>query len=82
MLEQGDSTCADPSFVHDLANRSGADATTIHVHSPALTGITFVRQPWADNPERMRSTAVAEQNQRAGSDGPSLRFPHLALVED
>jgi hypothetical protein len=77
VLERGDSACA------DLANRSGADATTIHVHSPALTGITFVEQPWVDEPARMRASAVAEQNRRARSDDlPPLRLPPLALVED
>ncbi len=83
VLERGDSACADPAFVHDLANLSGADATTIHVHSPALTGITFVEQPWVDEPARMRASAVAEQNRRARSDDlPPLRLPPLALVED
>ena len=83
VLERGDSACADPSFVHDLANRSGADATTIHVHSPALAGIMFFEQPWMDEPARMRASVVAEQNRRARSDDlPPLRLPPLALVED
>lgn len=83
VLERGDSTCADPSLVHDLANRSGADATTIHVYSPALTGFTFIEQRWANEPERMRSAAVAEQNHRARSDDlPPLRLPLLTRVED
>ena len=82
VLERGDSTSADPSFVHDLANRSGADATTLHVHSPGWTGVEFVEQPGMEELERIRSAVVAEQGRRVRSDRPPVRPPHLALVKD
>lgn len=41
ILPRGSSTCAEPSVVHALTNRSGADATTLHVYSPPLIDVTF-----------------------------------------
>jgi hypothetical protein len=41
ILHRGDTTCAGVSRVHDLANRSGAEATTLHVYSPPLDDITL-----------------------------------------
>jgi hypothetical protein len=34
-LLSGDSTFGTPTLVHELVNRSGAEATTLHVYSPA-----------------------------------------------
>jgi hypothetical protein len=41
LLHRGDTTFSGVSRVHDLANRSGADATTLHVYSPPLDDITL-----------------------------------------
>jgi hypothetical protein len=43
LLHRGDITCSGVSRVHDLANRSGADATTLHIYSPPLDDITLYR---------------------------------------
>jgi hypothetical protein len=41
LLHRGDITCSGVSRVHDLANRSGADATTLHIYSPPLNDMTL-----------------------------------------
>jgi hypothetical protein len=84
VLRRGDSTCAKTSFIHDLANRSGADATTLHVYSPPLTDVSFFDvHPAGGDFERLRTTAAADRVPRASSnDLPPLRPPPLSLVED
>ncbi len=39
-LRRGVSVTSEPSIVHALANRSGRDATTLHVYSPPLVDVT------------------------------------------
>jgi len=43
-LPRGYVRCFGPTHVHDLQNRSGDAATSIHVYSPALTSMTFYRR--------------------------------------
>ncbi|MGD0311528.1 MAG: hypothetical protein ABSC90_03620 [Acidimicrobiales bacterium] len=44
-LHRGDAVGARPPVVHDLANRSGTDATSLHVYSPPLAEVTFFNPP-------------------------------------
>jgi predicted metal-dependent enzyme (double-stranded beta helix superfamily) len=81
VLRQGETVWAKPSFIHDLANRSGADATTLHVYAPPLAEISFFNLHTESDVERLRTTAVPEQVPRASSDDLALRrSPPLALV--
>jgi predicted metal-dependent enzyme (double-stranded beta helix superfamily) len=82
ILRQGQTVWARPSFVHDLANRSGADATTLHVYSPPLTEISFFDLRTESECERLRTTAVPAPVPQASSDDvTSPEAPPLALVE-
>jgi predicted metal-dependent enzyme (double-stranded beta helix superfamily) len=81
VLRRGDATTAGPSFVHDLANRSGADATSLHVYSPPLTDVTFFDLQPIGGYERLRTTAVdGPEPQASSADLAPLRPPPLALV--
>ena len=73
MLRQGATVWAKPSFVHDLANRSGADATTLHVYSPPLSEISFFTLHTDSECERLRTTAVPEQEPQASSGDVTRR---------
>ncbi len=42
VLSSGSSTSAEPSEVHALINRSGADATSLHVYSPPLADVSSI----------------------------------------
>ena len=44
-LRRGSVTIAEPTVVHTLANRSGADATSLHVYSPPLSEVTIGLHP-------------------------------------
>ena len=71
---------AKPSLVHDLANTSGADATTLHVYSPPLAEISFFNLHTDSECQRLRTTAVPEAPQ-AGSEDPAPSWPPpLSLV--
>ncbi len=65
VLRTGDSICAKPSFAHDLANRGGVDATTLHVYSPPLLRVTTVEPPSAGESERLRSMAAGRRFRQA-----------------
>jgi hypothetical protein len=81
VLRTGDSVCAKPSFAHDLANRCGTDATTLHVYSPPLLAVTTVEPPTPGESERLRSIAAGRRFRQAGAHHePALRLPPLALV--
>jgi len=81
LLRRGESFCATPSFVHDLANHSGADTTTLHVYSPPLTALTTVDHPPVDECHRLRSVAARHRFRQASTDKePALRLPPRALV--
>jgi predicted metal-dependent enzyme (double-stranded beta helix superfamily) len=82
ILRQGSSTPADPSVVHALINRSGADATTLHVYSPPLVDITFFDLHSAGHCEALRSRAVVQRAAQATSKerAPSGSAP-LTLVD-
>lgn len=68
ILQRGSSTPAGPSVVHALTNRSGADATTLHVYSPPLVDVTFFDLHSAGDCEALRSTAVVERPAQASSE--------------
>lgn len=83
ILRRGDSTSAATSFIHDLANRSGADATTLHVYSPPLTDVSFfdLNADGGDF-ERLRTTAATQRIAQASSNEQfPLQPPPLALIE-
>jgi predicted metal-dependent enzyme (double-stranded beta helix superfamily) len=80
MLRQGDTVRAKPSFVHDLANRSGADATTLHVYSPPLSEISFFNLHTDTECERLRTTAVVDQEPQASSNDSARSRPHSLVV--
>jgi predicted metal-dependent enzyme (double-stranded beta helix superfamily) len=81
ILRRGDTVGEKPSFIHDLANRSGADATTLHVYSPPLTEISFFTLRSDSDCERLRTTAVHDQVPHASSnDLAPRRPPPLSLV--
>jgi hypothetical protein len=80
-LRRGDSTFGAPSLVHELFNRSEADATTLHVYSPPLEGITVVQpgKAWAGGSRRADTAEPAPT--AAPERLPRLVAPPLALVE-
>lgn len=81
LLRAGDSFCATASFVHDLANQSDAEATTLHVYSPPLLAMTPVDPPPGDACDRLRALAARHRFRQASADQqPALRLPPLALV--
>jgi predicted metal-dependent enzyme (double-stranded beta helix superfamily) len=81
-LERGDITFGTPSLVHELINRSEAEATTLHVYSPPLEGITFIRADGGPRSGQWTAEAV-EPTPAAGSERlPRLVPPPLALVQD
>jgi hypothetical protein len=81
LLRPGDSFCATPSFVHDLANQSDAEATTLHVYSPPLSEMKAVDPPPAEECDRLRAVASRHRFRQAGAEQePTLRLPPLALV--
>jgi hypothetical protein len=81
VLRRGDVISAKPSFAHDLTNRSGADATTIHVFSPPLRECNAVDPPTTSESERLRTGAVSRRfRQTSSHKEPALRPPPLALV--
>ncbi len=50
-LRSSDARCGGTSLVHDLANRSGARATSLHLYSPPISDLTlFQRSTGGDEP--------------------------------
>lgn len=81
ILHRGASMPAEPSVVHAMTNRSGADATTLHVYSPPLVDVTFFDLHSAGDYEPMRSTAVVERAAQASSEEMAYSGPApLTLV--
>ncbi|HVX20179.1 MAG TPA: cysteine dioxygenase family protein [Acidimicrobiales bacterium] len=66
-LWAGDATEAEPSAIHELANRSGADATTVHVYSPPLAGVAFYDLGHPGPAVRLRTAPVADKEPQASS---------------
>jgi hypothetical protein len=75
ILRRGETVWAKPSFVHDLANRSGAEATTLHVYSPPLAEISFFNLQTDTKWERLRATAMLEREPRASCTDLAPRHP-------
>jgi uncharacterized cupin superfamily protein len=80
ILRAGDTVGAGPSFVHEVANRSGADATTLHVYSPPLAEISFFNLHLDSGGERLRTTAVVEQVPQAISHDSTPVRPHSLVA--
>jgi predicted metal-dependent enzyme (double-stranded beta helix superfamily) len=82
VLHKGESTCGGSSTVHDITNRSGADATTIHVYSPPLSDVTFFNLDPAGKYERLHTSPVVERVPQASSEdlAPRSRGRQLSLV--
>jgi len=81
-LHRGDTTWTSVSRVHDLANRSGADATTVHVYSPPLCDIAMYGLGTVGDFERLREAAGSERSSEDNAD--NLAFPcppRLSLVK-
>jgi len=64
VLRKGDAVCGEPPFLHDLANRSGTEATSLHVYSPPLSDLTLFPTLRGDH---VRTITVAERLPRASS---------------
>jgi predicted metal-dependent enzyme (double-stranded beta helix superfamily) len=80
ILREGEMAWAKPSLVHDVANTSGADATTLHVYSPPLAEISFFNLNTDNECQRLRATAVPEVLPAGSEDLAPLRPPPLSLV--
>ena len=74
-LRRGSVTIAEPTVVHGLSNRSGADATSLHVYSPPLVDVTFFDLRPAGALQAVRSTPVADRPAHATSDGTAVPGP-------
>lgn len=57
-LKRGTVTIAEPTLVHSLSNRSGREATTLHVYSPPLIDVTFFDLHQSSEPEPGRWNPV------------------------
>ncbi len=81
-LRRGSVTIAEPTVVHRLGNRSGADATSLHVYSPPLVDVTFFDLHSAGDFHAVRSAPVGARPAHATSDGAVLPAPApLKLVQ-
>jgi len=80
-LERGSVTMAEPTVVHGLRNRSGADATTLHVYSPPIVDVTFFDLHPAGSCDAVRSTPVIGRPAQATSEGvASMSLPPVTLL--
>jgi hypothetical protein len=81
-LQRGSVTIAEPTVVHSLHNRSGADVTTLHVYSPPLVDVTYFDLRPPGDFEAVRSTPVVDRPARATSRGRVVPgSPRLTLVK-
>jgi hypothetical protein len=67
VLRKGDATGGTPPFLHELANRSGVEATSLHVYSPPLSDLTLF--PGLSGEQQGRTIAVPERSPLASSVG-------------
>ena len=74
-LDRGSVTTAEPSVVHSLTNRSGAEATTLHVYSPPLVDVTFFDLHGTGDCEAVRSSPVSATPAHATSEGVVVPGP-------
>jgi hypothetical protein len=80
VLRRGDATCGEPPFLHDLANSSDAEATSLHVYSPPLSDLTLF--PTLSGEQQGRTIAVAERSpQASSSDHGPLHLPDPSPAE-
>lgn len=78
VLRREDVTATPPSFIHELQNRSGADATTMHAYSPPLADIGFfnlgeqgdLRPLWTSTVADRAPQASTKDMVRSGSSSP------------
>ena len=81
-LVRGDSAFGAPSLTHEVVNRSDAGATTLHVYSPPLEGITVAHRLGKGRPGGSRGVDTVEPAAGPGAARlPRLVVPPLALVE-
>jgi uncharacterized RmlC-like cupin family protein len=81
LLRAGDSTCGETSYLHDLENRSGREATSVHVYSPPLSDLTLFQRFSSDEDHRRKKPVPARSARATGSDLGLLKAPALSLVE-
>jgi uncharacterized RmlC-like cupin family protein len=75
VLRSGDVACGGTSFCHGVANRSGADATSLHVYSPPLSDLTFSGSFADGESAQDRTIPVHEQSPQASSkDAKGVNF--------
>jgi Cysteine dioxygenase type I len=80
-LKRGSVTVAEPTVVHSLSNRSGRDATTLHVYSPPLIDVTFFDLHPTGEFESVHSSPAIGKPAQATSKGEVVRATApLALV--
>ena len=80
VLRRGDSAYGDVSLLHELTNRSGLEATSLHVYSPPLSDLTFFSRFPGGQYKRGRMMAVPERSARASSrDHDVVRPPVLQV---
>ncbi len=77
VLRRGESFGHGGTDVHELANWSGADATTLHIYSPPLADVTFAERPSDGEPVRWRRRPVARRRAQASTGEV---HPELAVV--
>src|SRR6185437_17661 len=65
LLRAGDAVEAEASTIHELANRSGGDVSTIHVYSPSLADVAFYDVHPAGPVVPRRTTSVVERQAQA-----------------
>jgi mannose-6-phosphate isomerase-like protein (cupin superfamily) len=81
LLRAGDSTCGEASYLHDLENRSGRQATSLHVYSPPLSDLTLFQRFSSDEDHRRKKPVPARSAQATGSDLGLVKPAVLSLVE-
>ncbi len=81
ILREGSSTAAEATEVHSLANRSGADVTTLHVYSPPLSDVTFFDVHDGEAYEAVRFAHVGGRSaQGSSSESTASSAPALRIV--
>lgn len=80
VLRREDVTATPPSFIHELKNRSGAEATTMHAYSPPLANIGFFNLGERGTPRPLWISTVGDRAPQASTkdmvrSGPSSPRP-------
>jgi predicted metal-dependent enzyme (double-stranded beta helix superfamily) len=78
VLRRGESSGRGSSDVHELANWSGADATTLHIYSPPLADVSFADHRSPGEPVQWRRRPVAGRVPQASTRDA---YPTLTVVD-